>query len=152
MSGFPWRAAFFVSLALNLVIASAAIGAVATGARLQRADSGSAFPRVANARAFMQALPPRERREMRRELARRLLETREQRLAAREAREAMFEAAAAEPYDPDRVRAAFAASRAADAVVTAEAQEAVIEALGRMAPQQRRDALNAVRRRTSVGE
>ncbi|MBC7769032.1 MAG: periplasmic heavy metal sensor [Phycisphaerales bacterium] len=146
--GFPWRTALFVSLAINLVLVSLAIGAAASGARLERpAQTEEALSRLPGPRAFMQALPPDARREVRRDLARSLVELRTQRRASREARLALYEAARQEPYDVARVREAFANVRAADAATAAGFQDGVATALGRLSPQDRRMALEAMMRR-----
>jgi uncharacterized membrane protein len=146
-SGFPWRTALFVSLAFNLVLVSAAVGAFASGARLERPVAAQAGPRALGQRAFMDALPEEARRELRRDLAASLVGMRTQRRAARQARLALFEAARAEPYDVARVRAAFADVRAADAEVVGAFHESVAEAFGRLDPEERRTALDALTRR-----
>jgi uncharacterized membrane protein len=142
---FPWRTALFISLALNLVLISAAIGAYATGARLARpAPERELGQRIAGQWAFMQALPPETRRALRRELGRELIDMREERAALRTARAALYEAARAEPYDSARVSAAFAAVRAADAVVIAGFHDALASSLARISAEDRAAALDAL--------
>jgi uncharacterized membrane protein len=143
---FPWRTALFVSLAVNLVVISAAIGALATGARLARPADREEAPRLAGQRAFMQALPPETRRALRREVGRELMAMREERAAARAARMQVFEAARAEPYDAEQVRAAFAAMREADGAVIAGFHGALAEGFARLSAEQRATALDALAR------
>lgn len=150
-SGFPWRAAFLMSVALNVIVASAALGAVLAGARLER-PAGVGLPREANVRAFMHALPPETRRALRRNLARRFMAMGEERSAARAARFEVYAAAGAEPYNVERVRAAFAESRSADAALGAAVHDAVAEAIGELSPEQRQAAMNAVRNRALLGD
>lgn len=156
---FPWRTALFISLAVNLILISAAIGAFATGARLSRPAevqepvAAEALPsRLASTRAFMQALPPETRRTLRRELARELIAMREERNAAREARLALYQAASAEPYDAARVRAAFAAVREADAVLLAGFHNALADGLARISETDRAAALEAMQRGRPIRE
>lgn len=149
--GFPWRTALFVSVAINLVVISIATGAFLSGARLERPSQEAPLARLAASRAFMQALPPEARRELRRGLAGSLLDMREHRRASQRARLALYEAAGAEPYDLARVRAAFADVRAADAELAASFQDSVAEALGRLSAEERRQALDAMMRRQQRG-
>ena len=150
MKSFPWRTALFVSLALNLIVLSAAIGAYAAGARIERPGFGGAeaisnFP---GPRAFMTALPMPARREVRRDLVRTFFTARAEREESRNARLALFQAARAEPYDSERVSAAFARVRAADAALAARFQDSVAQALSRMDQNQRHAALDALARQT----
>ena len=140
---FPWRTALFVSLALNLALVSAALGAFATGARLARPADVEPPQRVAGQRAFMQALPAQQRAAVRRELARTMREMEQERAQARSARLALYEALTAEPYDRERTRAAFSAVRAADAVLVAAYHEALTEGFGRVNAEDRASALEA---------
>ncbi len=115
MSGFPWRTLLFISLGANLLLIGGAIGAYGAGARLERpATSAALVDRLPGQRAFLAAMPPEVRARMRAEMVQGVEETRELRRAAVEARRAAFAAAAAEPYDAENVRAAFARMRAAD--------------------------------------
>lgn len=146
MSGFPWRTALFVSIALNLVIVSAGIGALASGARLERPSADvQGAPRVPGARAFMRNLPPHARRQLRLDLAASVREIAPERRASRQARRALYAAMAAEPYERDRVRAALGELRAADARVAARFDDALAEAAGNLDPADRRAALAAMR-------
>lgn len=145
-SRFPWRTVLFVSLALNLLVVGAALGAWGAGVRLEREASRSAVvDRMPGPRAFLRALPPETREVMRRELGESWGESQEARQAALQARRDAFAAAAAEPYDEARVRAAFARLRAADQSAIGVFHDNVAQAFARLTPEQRREALAALR-------
>lgn len=142
---FPWRTLLFLSVALNLLVIGGAIGALGAGVRLEREAPEVAVVRMPGARAFLAALPPETRAKMRTELAETWRESRELRRAALQARVEAFEAASAEPYDVERVRAAFARLRAADQAAIGAFHDNVVEAFGRLTPDERRTALQALR-------
>lgn len=145
-SRFPTRVLLFISLALNLLIIGAAAGAWGAGVRLQREGDGRAVvERMPGPRAFLRALPPETRAVMREELAASWRESRDGRRAAIQARREAFAAAAQEPYDAARVKAAFERLRAADQAAIAVFHDNVAEAFGRLTPEQRREALQALR-------
>jgi uncharacterized membrane protein len=148
-SRFPWRTVLFISLALNLLLVGAAAGAWGAGVRLEReGNRGAVVERMPGPRAFLRALPPETRAIMRRELGDSWGESREARQAAIQARRDAFAAASTEPYDEARVRAAFERLRAADQAAIAVFHDNVVEAFGTLTPQQRREALDALRRAT----
>jgi uncharacterized membrane protein len=145
-SRFPWRTVLFISLALNLLLVGAAAGAWGAGVRLEReASRGAVVERMPGPRAFLRALPPETRAIMRAELADSWGASREARQAAIQARRDAFAAAATEPYDQARVRAAFQRLRAADQAAIAVFHDNVAEAFGTLTPEQRRVALEALR-------
>jgi uncharacterized membrane protein len=145
-SRFPWRTLLFSSLAVNLLVVGAVAGAWGAGVRLEReANAGAVVERFPGPRAFLQALPPETRTMMREELAASWGESRDKRQAAVQARREAFAAVAQEPYDAVRVRAAFERLRAADQTAIAVFHDNVIEAFGRLTPEQRREALEALR-------
>ena len=147
MSGFPWRTLLFVSVALNLLAIGAVAGAFGAGVRIERqAPAGAVVDRMPGPRAFLAALPPDTRAKMRAELADSWAESRQARQAAMQARRDAFAAAAAEPYDVVRVREAFARLRAADQAAVAVFHDNVVEAFGKLSPEERREALQALRR------
>jgi uncharacterized membrane protein len=148
MSTFPWRTLLFVSVALNLLIIGAVAGAFGAGVRLQREANEAVVARMPGQRAFLAALPPETREIMRRELADSWRESRQLRRAALQARRDAFAAASAEPYDAERVRAAFARLREADQAAVGVFHDNVIDAFARLTPEQRREALDALRRAT----
>lgn len=147
-SRFPWRTLLFLSLAFNLLVIGAAIGAVGAGVRLQREAAGAVIERMPGPRAFLAALPAETRVKVRRELVRSWRESRELRRAAAQARRDAFEAAAQEPYDVERVQAAFAQLREADQAAIAVFHDNVAEALGALTLEERSEALQALRRAT----
>ena len=156
MSGFPWRTALFVSLALNLLVIGAAAGAFGAGVRLQRDTPQAVVDRMPGPRAFMAALPPATRVKVRAELARSWDQSRQLREQAQQARRDAFAAAAVEPFDAARVRAAFARLRAADQATIAVFHDNVVAAFAVMTPEERAQALQALRtaapaRRTGAG-
>ncbi|MGQ0532532.1 MAG: periplasmic heavy metal sensor [Caulobacteraceae bacterium] len=145
-SRFPWRTLLFISLALNLLFIGAVAGAAGAGVRIEREASRAAVvERMPGPRAFLRALPPETRAIMRRELADSWDGSREARRTALQARRDAFAAAATEPYDAARVRAAFERLRAADQAAIAVFHDNVVEAFGELSPEQRREALDALR-------
>lgn len=144
MTNFPWRVALFVSLAVNLVVVSAVIGAFAAGARLERPDHRGGFSRSEGPRAFMDALPPEARRDLRRDLAGDVIANGEQRMAARTARLELYRVASAENYDAAQVRAAFARVREAESALQAPLHDALAQRLATLPTEQRRAAIEAM--------
>ena len=146
-SRFPWRTLLFVSVALNLLIVGAVAGGWSAGVRLERKDDDRAVvSRLPGPGAFLGALPTELRESMRDDLATTWTESREVRQAAAQARRDAFDAAAREPYDAARVRAAFERLRAADQAAIGVFQNSVIDGLAEMTPEQRREALQALGR------
>jgi uncharacterized membrane protein len=139
---FPWRTLLFVSAAFNLLIIGAVIGAYGAGVRLQRETTATRFPAP---REFMAALPPDARLNVRGELARTWTQTLPLRQQAVQARRDAFDAAATEPFDAVRVRAAFARVRAADQAALAPFHDNVVTALAQMTPAERQRAIAALR-------
>jgi uncharacterized membrane protein len=146
MSRFPWRTLLFLSVALNLLAIGAVAGAWGAGVRLQREVGDAVVARMPGPRAFLRALPPETREIMRRELADSWTESRELRRAALQARREAFETASTEPYDAERVRAAFARLREADQRAIAVFHDNVADAFARLTPEQRREAMEALAR------
>lgn len=145
-SRFPWRTLLFVSVALNLLVIGAVAGGWVAGVRLEREGNDRAVvERFPGARAFLQALPPETRAIMREELATSWAQSRDTRQAALQARRDAFAAAAREPYDAASVRAAFARLRAADQAAIGVFHDNVVEALGKLTPEQRASALESLR-------
>lgn len=146
MSGFPWRTLLFASVALNLLGVGAVAGALGAGVRVERQTPGAVVDRMPGPRAFLAALPAETRAKMREELADSWVESREARRAAVQARREAFAVAATEPYDAARVREAFARLRAADQAAIGVFHDNVAEAFGALSPEERREALQALRR------
>ncbi len=143
---FPWRTLFFVSLAVNLLVLGAIGGALGSGARLQREEAPEAVvARIPGVRAFIAAVPPETRPQLRRELGESWRETRDLRRAALEARRDAIAASEAEPYDIERARAAFAAMRSADQAVVGVFHENMAQFLATLSVEQRRDVMQRLR-------
>jgi uncharacterized membrane protein len=143
---FPWRTLLFISLALNLLVIGAVAGLWGAGVRLQREqDTRAVVERLPGPRAFLAALAPETRAKMADELAESWTQSRELRRAAAQARRDAFVAASAEPYDIERVRAAYARLRAADQAAIAVFHDHVVEAFGQLTPEERHEALEALR-------
>jgi uncharacterized membrane protein len=134
MSSFPLRTLLFVSVAINLLVIGAVAGAWGAGVRLQREADEAVVARMPGPRGFLRALPPETRAIMRRELADSWVESRELRRAANQARREAFIAAAAEPYDAERTRAAFARLRETDQRAIGVFHDNVIDAFARLTP------------------
>lgn len=143
---FPWRTLLFVSVAINLLVIGAVAGAYSAGVRVQRESGEAIVARAPGVRAFLAALPPETRPQIRREFGESWRETRDLRRAAMDARRAAYEAAAAEPYDAARVRAAYANLRAADQAVIGVFHDNIAEVFADLTPEQRQHVLERLRR------
>ena len=145
---FPWRTLLFASAAINLLVIGGIAGALASGVRVQRDNPEAVVARMPGPRAFMAALPSETRVKMRAELVDSWVETRAARAEARAARRDAFAAAALEPFDVERVKAAFARLRAADQAAIGVFHDNMIEAFGQLSPEERTAALDALRSAT----
>jgi len=141
---FPWRTLLFVSVAINLLIAGAVVGGYASGVRIERV-APTAATRLPGPRAMMAVLPQETRAKVRDQVARTWAQTRTLRQQAAQARRDAFDAAAADPFDAARVRAAFARVRSSDDAALAEFHNNMIDAFAQMSPGERRRAINALR-------
>ena len=139
---FPWRTLLFISVAINLLIVGVAVGAYGAGLRFERQGAGAPF---AGPRSLLAALPQDARAKVRSQLEQTWAQTRALRQQAGQARRDAFDAAAVEPFDPARVRAAFARVRAADAASFGAFHDNMIAALAQMTPDERRRAIDAMR-------
>jgi len=135
----------FASAALNVLLIGVIIGAAAGGVRLASREAPAIERLTAGAAAF-RALPEDKRAALRADLRRTFRETRALRAASAEAREAVFDAAIAEPYDAARMRAALERWRIANAAAQAAWQDAVAEAVGDLSPEERRAVVGAFAR------
>ena len=122
------------------MVVGAVAGAFGAGVRLQRENPQAVVDRLPGVRAFMAALPAEARVKVRQELVASWQESRDLRRAAGQARRDAFAAAATEPYDVARVRAAFARLRAADQAAIGVFHDNVADAFGAMTPEERRAA------------
>ncbi|WP_395645302.1 periplasmic heavy metal sensor [Terricaulis sp.] len=144
---FPWRTALLVSAGLNLLLIGGAAGAFGAGVRLQRPEQPQAVvERLPGPRAFMQALPEPTRTKVREDMAESWVQTRQRREAALQARRDAFAIMAAEPYNAANVKAAFARLRQADQDTIAVFHDNIADELGTLSPEQRREAMEALRR------
>lgn len=143
---FPWRTLLFVSVAINLLVAGAAIGALGAGVRLERRSPAAVVERLPGPRAFVESLPPSAQAPVREQLAESWVDSRDVRQAALEARRDAFAVASQEPYDVARVRAAFARMRAADQAAVGVFHDQMAQTFANMTPAERREALAALRR------
>jgi uncharacterized membrane protein len=141
---FPWRTLLFVSVAVNLLVVGTVIGAYAAGVRLERGASPTAA-RLPGPRAMMASLPQETRAKVRDQVARTWAQTRALRQSAAQARSDAFDAAATEPFDAARVRAAFARVRTSDDAALAQFHNNMIDAFAQMTPDERRRAIIALR-------
>jgi uncharacterized membrane protein len=138
---FPWRAALFASLAVNLLLLGGMVGGYAAGLRLDRPHAAG---RPSGARgAFLRALPPGQRDAMRADLRRTWKATRELRERSRAAREDVRRVASAETYDRAAMNGSFARMRAADAAVQAAWHESMAQSLSRLSAEERQAAIDA---------
>lgn len=142
---FPWRTLLFVSVAVNLLVIGAIVGALASGVRVQRDDPEAMVARMPAPRAFMAALPSETRVKIRAELVNLWTETRAARIGARNARRDAFAAAGSEPFDAAGVKAAFARMRAADQAAIGVFHDNMIDAFAQLTPEERAIALEALR-------
>jgi uncharacterized membrane protein len=143
---FPWRTLLFVSAAFNLLIAGAAIGAYSAGVRVERRAPEAVVDRLPGPRAFVASLPEDVRQDVRADLVESWTQSRDLRRTAAQARREAFQTAATEPYNVERVRAAFARMRAADQAALAIYHDNMAQVFGQMTPEQRRNALAALAR------
>lgn len=149
---FPWRTLLFVSVALNLLLVGAGLGALGAGVRVEREAPAETLARMPGPRAFINALPEDARRPVRQSLVRSWAQSRDARRAAAEARRDVYEAAMAEPFDAERVRLAFARMRAADQAALGVFHDNVVDVFAELTPAQRRAALEALRRGPRGGD
>lgn len=144
-SRFPWRTLLFISLAVNLLIVGAVAGALGAGVRVQRDSPEATIARMPGVRAFVAAVPAEARAPIRRELLRSWQESREARQAAMQARRDAYAAVAQEPYDAERVRAAYARLREADQAAIGIFHDNMIDAFATLTPEQRQTTIEALR-------
>jgi Spy/CpxP family protein refolding chaperone len=150
--GNPLRILLIVSLAINLFVG----GAVAAAAIVGSGWFGQVFGFGHHPVRITGMPSPRQLRAMLDEsdqaILEEMLETR--RAAFRENLEAMFaareaaaQAVAAEPFDRDRVEAAFADLRAREAAVALAAQGAVLDLVAQLGPEGRAKVAELMKRR-----
>ncbi|MGK9171149.1 periplasmic heavy metal sensor [Inquilinus limosus] len=132
MTARSWRWAFVASLALNLLL----LGVI--GTTWWRWDSRSGQSALAEAVA---TLPEPDRAALGQLLDRRRAEGKAIWDELRQLRAAANEALSAQPYDPDRAAAAFAALREKSNELRGVVQSTVLEIMPRLPAEQRRKLL-----------
>ena len=138
-----WRLFFFISAAINVLAIGGLIGFAVGGGFTRDVASIETGPNVAP-RAVMRALPPEVRRELRRDLARAWMDSRDERAAWRAANADVTRLLEAEPYDAAAMEAALARQRASSEAVTARFHNAIAQALPRLTPAQRAQTASAL--------
>lgn len=141
------RLALFVSVAANLLLLGVIGGAALSNARQEKVATESAVARAPNVRAVLEALPPERRRVVRDAVITAVREGRPARIEARRLRREAHEIASRDPYDPAAVKAAFARARDADAVVVAQVQDTLAEAMSSLSAEERRAVLERLAQR-----
>ncbi len=138
----PWRAITVVSLAVNLLIAGAAVGFFMSG-----------FPRGGPdfRDRGLRNLPEQQRHELARALTGAWESSRDLRRAARDAREGARAVVTKDPYDEAAARKALGDMRAADSAVLSHYQDALAANLGALSAEQRALAFRAASRAGPVG-
>ncbi|WP_374440571.1 periplasmic heavy metal sensor [Stella sp.] len=123
-----------VSLAVNVFLVSALVGRYAR-------DHGPGPEMLVGFRGLTEGLPESARDTLRESFRARRGEIGRERRDLREARRRVVDALAAEPFDAAAARQAFEGLRDANGELARIAQDALIEAAGRMPAQERRELL-----------
>ncbi len=157
----PWSGLvpvlLLVSLAINLLVAGFALGAWLNGApatpaaqtALTTAQEGDGLAATASMQPWrmFRLLPPETRRRVGRQMVGRAAEPRRLMAEARIARQASVEALTAEPFDQERLSAAFARSRAADQAFLESVHAVVDDMIALLTPDERAQLAVAIRER-----
>ncbi|BBK41261.1 hypothetical protein STVA_12810 [Allostella vacuolata] len=122
------------SLAFNVFLGSALLGRYTHDQA--RGDPGGVFPGF---RSFAESLPPPSREAVRDSFRARRGELGRERRELRQARQQVMQALSADPYDAGAARRAFDTLRRADDGLARVAQEAIVEAAGKLSAEQRRE-------------
>lgn len=138
-------------LVVSLIVNALLIGVLIGGGLGQRKagppPGGTAGNEQALIRGIERSLPDEERQIVRRAFRQAFAESREQRIAVREARRRLGRLLAAETYDADAVRESFRQLREADAAMRAQMQDVLAEQFGTLTAQQRRAIIDDMNRR-----
>ena len=132
-----WRqwllpAVLLLSLAFNVFLGSALVGRYAH-------DRSRGDPSLTNFREFADALPASAREKVRESFRARRSALRKERGDLREARSRVMRALSADPYDEAAARLAFEQLRQANNDMSRVAQEAIVDAAGKLSAELRRD-------------
>lgn len=141
-----------VWLVVSLIVNALLIGVLIGGGLGQRKagppPGGVGGGEQALIRGIDQSLPDDQRRIVRRAFRQAFAESREQRIAVRDARRRLGQLLAAETYDADAVRESFRALREADAAMRAQMQDVLAEQFGTLTAAQRRAIIEDLNRRS----
>ncbi|NQY97630.1 MAG: periplasmic heavy metal sensor [Henriciella sp.] len=138
-------------LVVSLIVNALLIGVLVGGGLGQRKagppPGAGAGSEQALIRGIDRALPDDERQIVRRAFRQAFAESRQQRIAVRDARQRLGRLLAAEVYDADAVRESFGELREADAAMRAKIQDVLAEQFGTLTAEQRRAIIQNMNRR-----
>lgn len=139
-------------LVVSLIVNALLIGVLIGGGLGQRKagppPGGPGGSEQALIRGIERSLPDDQRQIVRRAFRQAFVESREQRIAVRDARQRLARLLAAETYDADAVRESFQKLREADAAMRAQMQDVLTEQFGTLTAEQRRAILEDLNRRS----
>lgn len=139
-------------LVVSLIVNALLIGVLIGGGLGQRKagppPGGPGGSEQALIRGIERSLPDDQRQIVRRAFRQAFVESREQRIAVRDARQRVARLLAAETYDADAVRESFQQLREADAAMRAQMQDVLAEQFGTLTAEQRRAILEDLNRRS----
>lgn len=139
-------------LVVSLIVNALLIGVLIGGGLGQRKagppPGGPGGSEQALIRGIERSLPDDQRQIVRRAFRQAFVESREQRIAVRDARQRLARLLAAETYDADAVRESFQQLREADAAMRAQMQDVLAEQFGTLTAEQRRAILEDLNRRS----
>ncbi len=141
------------SLVLNTLLVGLFIGQLISGGPPHRAAHRDGPPPRAEsriARHVLENVAPERRPEIRRAFIASMREARPRLAGRRQARQDLREAMVADPFDPDRLSAAFANLRTREAAMEAAVQAALVEQFSMLSLEERRavaEAIDCCRRR-----
>lgn len=138
-------------LVVSLIVNALLIGVIIGGGLGQRKSGpppgGGPGAEQALIRGIDHSLPDDQRQAVRRTFRRAFAESRQQRIAVRDARRRLSELMAAEEYDAEAVRESFQQLREADAAMRAQIQDVLAEQFGMLTVEQRQAIIEDLNRR-----
>ena len=138
-------------LVVSLIVNALLIGVLIGGGLGQRKagppPGGPGGSEQALIRGIDQSLPDGERQLVRRAFRQAFAESREQRVAVRDARQRLGRLLAADSYDTDAVRESFRQLREADSAMRGKIQDVLAEQFGALTAAQRRAIIEDLNRR-----
>lgn len=142
-------------LVVSLIVNALLIGVLIGGGLGQRkagpSPGGVAGSEQALIRGIDRSLPDAERQIVRRTFREAFAQSRQHRIAVREARRRLGRLLAAEDYDAEAVREAFRQLREADTAMRAQMQDVLAEQFGALTAEQRRAIIEDLNRRGRRG-